>query len=253
MASPRAGRGMGLLTEGLVIVCSILMAFFLEGWRVDRELNRDVVNELASVQRELERNRDLVSTQASSLSRVIAGKRSLLALLNSNRGSALVPVADTLVFLSTSWSPSLDPSLGALEALITSGRLSQIRDPELRLELAGVRYLLNDAMEEEVVARKVSLEQVFPLLQDELDFSALDRVDRAFFDSQDASGVTTQERASGRSIPSFGTVAFPNSNAIRSTVGMEVSWLESGVAEYARVLEHIADLMHSLATELADR
>ncbi|MDA0329253.1 MAG: hypothetical protein O2958_09630 [Gemmatimonadetes bacterium] len=253
MASSRYGRGVALLTEGLVILVSILAAFMLEGWRADRELNRDLVQELTSVQRELERNRDLVSSQIASLSRVVSGTRGLLTLLDSSPGSSMVPVVDTLVFLSTGYSPSLDPSLGALDALITSGRLSQIRDPELRLKLAGVRYLLLDAMEEESVARKVLLEHIFPLVRDDLDLGVTERVATEFFGSREASGVTTQERAAGRSLPSYRTVGYPNSNAIRSTIAMQTTWLETGIDEYAQVLEYIGDLMQRLAQELDHR
>ena len=244
---------MALLTEGLVILVSILAAFFLEGWRADRELNRDVVQELTNVQRELERNRDLVSSQIASLSRVVSGTKGVLAQLDSSSGSSLVPVADTLVFLSTGYSPSLDPSLGALEALITSGRLSQVQDPELRLKLAGVRYLLSDAMEEEAVARKVLLEQLFPLVRDDLDFGATNRLGKEFLESREASGVSTQERTVGRSIPSYRTQNYPNSNAIRSTMRLRLTWCESGVDEYAQVLEYIGDLTQRLAQELDHR
>jgi hypothetical protein len=211
-----------------------------------------VVQELRSVQQELERNRDLVSAQASSLSRVIAGNRGLLARLDSSEASPVVPVRDTLVFLSISWSPSLDPSLGALEALITSGRLAQVRDPELRLKLAGVRYLLSDAMEEEGVARKVLIEQLFPLVRDDLDLGQLRRVEREFFASPGLGG-TSQERTSDVSIPSYQTVDYPNTQAIRSTMWMQLGWLETGSDEYARVAEYLAELIRAVAEELDHR
>ena len=47
--------GVGLLLEGVVILVSILAAFFLEGWRADHELARELSEELESVQVELER------------------------------------------------------------------------------------------------------------------------------------------------------------------------------------------------------
>jgi hypothetical protein len=253
MASNRSGRAAGLLVEGLVILVSILAAFFLEGWRDDRELNREVVQELSNVQRELERNRDLVTAQVAALSRVISATRSVLALLDASSGATAVQVQDTLVYLSTGWSPSLDPSLGALEALITSGRLSQIDDPELRLQLAGVRDLLSDAMEEEATAREISLAQLFPLVRSELDFSATIRVRTEFFESQNALGLSPQERARGRAFPSYRAVDYPNSAAIRNTLVLKLAWLGAGVSDYSQVLQYIDDLSGRLARELDRR
>jgi hypothetical protein len=108
-------------------------------------------------------------------------------------------------------------------------------------------------MEEEVVARKVLIEQLFPLVREDLDPGPASRVEREFFASKAISGGTTQERAAGVSIPSYQTVDYPNSNAIMSTILMHVGWLETGSVEYVVVLEYIAELMRSLAEELHNR
>ena len=49
-----------LVLEGLVVVSSILLAFALDAWWDEHELDQDVAQELQSVRRELEENRRLV-------------------------------------------------------------------------------------------------------------------------------------------------------------------------------------------------
>ena len=65
-------RGHPLLVEGIVILASILVAFWLDGWRADREMDRDLTQELESVYREVQRNRDLVVAELIVLNRLTA-------------------------------------------------------------------------------------------------------------------------------------------------------------------------------------
>ena len=156
-------RGMALVVDGIVILASILAAFFLEGWRADRELARDLTQELESVHRELERNRDLVSAELSVVDRVTSSAAALLVDLHASPEVRMVEVADTIALLSTVWAPTLDPSLGAVEALISSGRLAQLPDPRLRQGLAGLRDEFQDVREEQVNAVALRDNQLFPL------------------------------------------------------------------------------------------
>lgn len=67
---------MALVVEGLVILASTLAAFLPEDWRADRELARDLTQELERVHRELDPNRVLVSAELGG------GGEYLMALLD---------------------------------------------------------------------------------------------------------------------------------------------------------------------------
>ena len=75
--------GLRLFLEGVVILLSILAAFFLEGWRDDLELVREVRQELASVSLELERNRDMVEAEIDAIRRVSTGAALLVESMPS--------------------------------------------------------------------------------------------------------------------------------------------------------------------------
>jgi hypothetical protein len=136
---------LSLLLEGAVILSSILVAFWLEGWRDEREVGLEVRQELESVLREVQRNQELVRAELVALDRILTASGALVAVLDDSASEDFVSVADTLEFLAKGWQTTFSPSLGAVEALIASGRLAQIRDAELRQGLAGLSKVVDDA------------------------------------------------------------------------------------------------------------
>jgi hypothetical protein len=243
--SDRPRRGTGLLLEGIVVLVSILLAFFLEGWRADRELARELSQELSNVRVELERNRDAIAAELLALARLeTAG----LALGETLRASAspTVAVPDTLAFLSAQWHVTFSASLGAVDALISSGRLAQVENTELRLGLAGLSAAVEDALEEEIFARQVAVEQLIPLISESGDWSVVTDVARGYFGldgSAGLEGLTPQERNQGRALPNASDLLVPNTPAVRNALARRTIWISAARAEFAQLDTHIADLV----------
>jgi hypothetical protein len=236
----------------MVILASVLAAFLLEGWRADRELQRDLTQELENVSRELERNRDLVVAELTVLDRLTSSTGSLLDELRANPEASTVAATDTLALLAAAWSPTIDPSLGAVEALISSGRLAQVPNPRIRQGLAGLRDQFEDAREEEVLARAVFSNEIFPLTRDRLDYRALRAIQVELQESGGA-GAESQESMSIRAFPSLATVAFPNSPAIRNALELRRMWYLTVQDELARLQTFLNDLIAVVDDELAHR
>lgn len=230
-----------------MILLSILAAFFLEGWRADRELAGELREELASVQTELERNQALVEAEIVALDRQISGLNALVSILDSANGVTRVSVPDTLAWLATGWNLSLNPSLGAVRALIASGRLAQVDNPELRLGLAGLDEAFADVLEEEIFARLIAQEQLAPLLGREipLDF----RIGNEFFGTT-REGLTPQERVRTLPLPSYGSVEFPSNLPIRNAIVLRLAWLTSGRAEFVQLHARLEDLVELVSSEI---
>ena len=246
--SDRTRSGLRLLVEGLVVLVSILAAFFLEGWRGDRELERETQLELVNVRRELERNRDLILAEVAALERVNSASAALNVILGDSGGREVLQVPDTLAWLASVWSPTLDASLGAVDALIASGRLAQVNDPDLRLGLAGLKDRLEDAVEEELVARQIGLRELVPLVRDETDFNRFALITNEFFGGGDE-GAGIQEVVTQRPVPSFGYVPFSTSAAVRNTLAFRQTWFDVAVAEYSRLLPHFDNLIRMVDRE----
>ena len=242
-------QGLRLVLEGLVVVVSVLTAFFLDGWRDDREFQQETELELVNVTRELERNRELIVAEISSLQRGIAASAALREVLADNQNKPIVMVPDTLAWLASVWSPSLDASGGAVDALIASGRLAQLDDPELRLGLAGLKDLIDDALEDELAARQIGLTQLVPLIRDVTDFHRFTAISISFLEGG-AGGSTTQEIADERAVPTFGEVAYPTTNAVRNTLSLRLTWFDVASNEQVRLLAYLDDLVRMMNLQI---
>ncbi len=245
MSQPR--RASALFLEGVVIVVSILLAFFLEGWGEDRDLARELRQELISVRTELERNRELVAVEIVAIDRQISGLSALVQTIDAAGGAGLITVPDTLAWLSTGWNLSLNPSIGAVTALIASGRLARVQQAELRIGLAGLDEALADVIEEELYARQIAMEHLAPLLGQSirLDYS----IGNEFFQSA-GEGLTVQERVRAQPFPSRGMVEFPTTLPIRNAITLRLAWLSSGRGELASLRTRLDDLIAMTTDEI---
>ena len=79
--------GLRLFLEGMVVLLSILAAFFLEGWSDDRQLAQEVRQELASVSLELQRNREVVEAEIDAIRRVTTGASLLIEAMEAADGT----------------------------------------------------------------------------------------------------------------------------------------------------------------------
>jgi hypothetical protein len=224
-----------LVLEGLVVVSSILLAFALDAWWDEHELDRDVAQELQSVRRELDENRRLVLYEMDTIERILGGSAATLALLEAEPTPMHIRIPDTLAVLVTFWGPTLDASFGAVDALIASGRLSRIEDAELRLGLSGLKDRVEDPVEDELLAQRVQTEQLIPHVARRVDLAGAARVDAEFF---------TAHRDIGTRLPSYGTVDYPTDLETRNLVRHRASWLNSALGEL-RLLQ--ADVERLLA------
>ena len=135
--------------EVLILVAGILIAFGLESWRDGRVEQAAVRAELRSVQVELEENLPIIDRYIHWHDRSLTATEEMLGLLAPGRD---VEVPDSTVW-GVGFTPSYDPRRGALDALISSGRLALIEDPELRRALAAHGGALQDARDEEIRSR----------------------------------------------------------------------------------------------------
>lgn len=202
-------EGMGnrvqrLAGEGLVVVSSILIAFALDAFWQDAELKRDLRLDLANVAGEIEVNRGRVEYQIDLTSRMVTALDELLARTTESSAPDLV-VPDTIAWLAQI-TPTMDLSLGAIDALLASGRMAAVEDPNLAGRLAGLHGLVGDAVEEQVQALDIQYSLVLPLLTG-MDHERIQHIGDAFW---------TERRVPGRALPHRGDVLHPRSQELAS-------------------------------------
>ena len=152
-----------ILVESAAVVLSILVAFLIDAWwdshqegLRERELLEGLLTDFEASRPGLEDRLDLARRMAN-------GNGRFLDLLEGRSLPVTVTVPDTLV-LSVLGGPTFEPATNTLDAALASGEIEIIRSSELRSELAQWNRVLADTGEDEREVRRITNEQVVPLL-----------------------------------------------------------------------------------------
>jgi len=228
-----------VLAEGAVIVGSILLALFLEKWSAEREARRDVSADLVGIEGELESNLSLLDYDLDLLRRVVAASGSLVESLDEQSDAPFVTVSDTIAAMARILSPTLDLSMGGVEALMASGRLAIVRSPELRRRLAGLSSLVEEVTEDEDLAQDIGWQQLYPAI-----------APRADFDHGYVIAELTTERIPGLPLQSRSDVSHPNSSEIRGYLRARRGWYGAAIRDAEKLQVEMLELRTLIRAEL---
>jgi hypothetical protein len=120
--------------EGVVIVSSILLAFGIDAWWETLGQRDDARSAVVALTADFGASRESLDSFRRSQERTIAAIDSVSDLLRGRTGRVEVPAALLAWVVRT---PSFSPPSGALDALLSSGRLALLEDPELERALAA--------------------------------------------------------------------------------------------------------------------
>lgn len=152
-----------LLAESIAVVLSILLAFAIDAWwdaRQQAARHEDLLHDLLS---EFEASRPSLELRLQLARRMAAGTGQFIQILQVGESTDVVSVPDAVI-LATLGGPTYEPAMNTLDAAVVSGEIERIRNDELRAELATWRRLLLDTREDEVEVRRITNEQIVPLL-----------------------------------------------------------------------------------------
>jgi len=164
-----------LLVESLAVVLSILLAFAIDAWwdgYKERQRERDL---LAGLLDDFDASRPGLEARVGLARRMADGTRLLIELVDRREGTE-VTVPDSLV-LAVLGGPTYEPDTNTLDAAVGSGEVDLISSKELRAELARWRRTLTDTGEDEREVRRITNEQLVPILARSLSLRTyMDRV-----------------------------------------------------------------------------
>jgi hypothetical protein len=124
-----------------VVVASILIAFSLDAWWSRRAEQRTETAHLRALRSDFEQNVSRLKVQIGREERIAAASRRLLLIaMSPTMRSPDDSVSGLLGQVFN--SGRFDPVMGAYEAVVNSGGLSQVHDDSLRLALADFASLL---------------------------------------------------------------------------------------------------------------
>jgi type II secretory pathway pseudopilin PulG len=151
-----------LFAELLVVVLGILIAFYADGLRQSKADRAEELSLLAALRGELQENRSALEQRIEVYSRKGNAAETLLALPGSE--PLLAPdslqVLWQLVLTPGTWNPTL----GRSTAILSSGRLNLLQDPEVRAAVAGWPSQLESFLEVELSWRNFLRNEIEPWL-----------------------------------------------------------------------------------------
>lgn len=237
MAEHAERRGRPLVLESIMVIASILVAFALDASWDRAQGRRDLDQDLANVAGEIEENRAVLAAQVVLVERVSNSLENLLRAMEAGSTEAYVPVPDTTVWISQR-TPTFDPSFGAIEALIASGRLATIERADLRGYLAGLAERAADAGEELLEAQ-----QIYQLLEAPVLYPSFEMRDIRSVAETVATGWESGPIEGGR------MVRFPNGMGLRSAMEQRRGLYEIALGELA----DLAEVFRQVELEIASR
>jgi len=149
-------------------VVSILVAFAIDAWwdgYQDRQREHEI---LVGLRADFQSSRSGLVSRMELARRMARGAKDFLDVIRSHQGSEPVEVPDDLV-LAVLGGPTYEPAMNTLDSAVASGEIELLRDDDLRAELADWRRILSDTGEDEREVRRVTNEQLIPLLARSLD------------------------------------------------------------------------------------
>ncbi len=152
-----------LLAEGIIIVVSILLAFAIDASWSERLRRQDQQGALRALERDFEAASELLSKVSLAHKSGVAAGEALLRFTGPE-ATSIDPdsLADLLPPLFR--IPYFSPSLGALEALLSSRDLPLIESAELRAALASFPVALADLNRTQDYGAQLVLGQFLPSL-----------------------------------------------------------------------------------------
>ncbi len=232
-----------LFAEGLMVVVSILIAFALDAWWEERQLEQEMLEDLAIVEAELAENIRLIVMNVEMMERGVDATHSVIDAMFATPDATQIEVPGETVYWGLFLNPTLDLSLGAIDAWIAAGRLAGISDPRLRERLASVRGKVGDVTEEQHVARQLGTRDLYPLLAETLDdIRPLTEMFGAGFTSRQKTGVTE--------MPAMPPMTLPNTPALRLTLQARTLWYQAAILEMGDFQAELEEIQALLREEL---
>lgn len=158
-----------VIAESTAVVVSILLAFTIDAWWVERSDRQAEREELSRLYEEFTRNRDrlhedVLLDSRSGQNRAYEGGARLLEMLRAHKGpEETVAVSNRLLFDVTA-APNFDATTPVLDGLILSGRLEIIEDRNVLSAISEWNMWVSQTSEVELLARDLALGQLYPAL-----------------------------------------------------------------------------------------
>ena len=149
--------------EGVVIVLSILLAFAIDALWDERRERIEEAEMLHDLQQEFVGNQTALQLRMDYHSEMLATIQELLKACRQQAwSSSTLSIDEAFTYLLS--PPTSDLGNGALDALITAGRINVLSNTALRGRLDNWRRVMGEVQDDEILGRTVVFERVVPYM-----------------------------------------------------------------------------------------
>lgn len=138
-----------MLIEGLIIVLSILLAFSIDALWQDHRQSQESEAVLESLRSDFERTGVELERVLANHGRGQSAAAELIRLIDQGVTASDALTVDSLTSEMSFAGATFDPPMGTVQALLASGEISLLDDPELRAELTAWPANSTDLIQEE--------------------------------------------------------------------------------------------------------
>lgn len=152
-----------VITEGTIIVVSILLAFWIDAWWSEQQTRSEEKEAIEQLIEDFRANAEHLGTIRGMHEAALDAAYEILARGGYGGESTSTATTAELVYFSLrAWT--FDPLLGGTNSLIQSGKLNILRNSELRVALAGWPDLVRDLTDDEWNENRSTFERTGPYL-----------------------------------------------------------------------------------------
>lgn len=165
-----------VVLEVIIVVLGVVIGIQVAAWEGERAARAEEQELLRGLRAEFVEVKSGIGAQTQKHQRVERAVANTLEALRAARraGAARARIADTT--LAWALIPTTTQfSQGILSGMLVTGRLSRIRDLELRTALSEWDGVLADVTEDEITARNLVVDHLDPVLWSRMDVSPIRR------------------------------------------------------------------------------
>ena len=153
------------LGEIVLVVIGILIALQINNWnenRVNKQLEQEI---LLSVKREIQENQTLLSKAIKDHTAVLKSLEKLNNMISPEPEEITINLLDSLMY-GVGWLPEYVPKDGVLNSIISSGKISLIRNDQISSMLASWNSELSNYKVNTKYNEKQLFEEILPYIRD---------------------------------------------------------------------------------------
>ncbi|VAV83358.1 hypothetical protein MNBD_BACTEROID02-309 [hydrothermal vent metagenome] len=162
MAGAKTGKYLKYaIGEIILVVIGILIALSLNNWKEDLDDRGEEMRILSGLKQEFQANLAEVNRNIELNTSSVESVVNLIDLIRSENPFANSRYVDSLLY-NVYMFGSFDAQTGLIDEVISSGKLSIIKDSELRNRLTSVSGMLDNAEEDYDIRLNYYMEQIIP-------------------------------------------------------------------------------------------